>query len=50
MSVKYIQKLPASGIALSITENSLQNGYAERINGTVTNDYMQFFHSDDLAQ
>lgn len=50
MSEKYKKKLSASGIELSVAENSLQNGYAERINGTIKNDYLQFFHSENLTQ
>jgi transposase InsO family protein len=50
MSEKYKSKLIAYGIELSVAENSLQNGYAERINGIIKNDYLQFFHSEDIKQ
>jgi transposase InsO family protein len=50
MSEKYKKKLTSCGIQLSVAENSLQNGYAERINGTIKNDYLQFFHSEDIRQ
>lgn len=50
MSTKYKEMLIRYGIELSVAENSLQNAYAERINGTVKNDYLQFFHTENLFQ
>lgn len=50
MSHVYKQQLQQYGIELSVAENSLQNAYAERINGTIKNDYLQFFHTQDLSQ
>ena len=50
MSAKYKKMLIRYGIELSVAENSLQNAYAERINGIVKNDYLQFFHTEDLTQ
>ena len=48
MSVAYRQLLSRRGIKLSTAENSLQNAYAERINGTIKNDYLQFFHTGNI--
>ena len=50
MSNKYKKMLERYGISLSVAENSLQNAYAERINGTIKNDYLQFFHTEDISQ
>jgi transposase InsO family protein len=50
MSNAYRQLLSDRGIELSTAENSLQNAYAERINGTIKNDYMQFFHTTNLRE
>jgi hypothetical protein len=50
MSKAYKEILKKYGIELSIAENSLQNAYAERINGIIKNDYLQFFHTNDLTQ
>jgi hypothetical protein len=41
--------LKKNGILLSIAENSLQNAYAERLNGIIKNDYLDFFHTDDIS-
>ncbi|GHT79480.1 hypothetical protein FACS189464_4250 [Bacteroidia bacterium] len=50
MSAAYKRMLMRHGIELSVAENSLQNAYAERINGIVKNDYLRFFHTDNLTQ
>jgi transposase InsO family protein len=50
MSKAYKEMLRKYGIELSVAENSLQNAYAERLNGTIKNDYLQFFHTEDLSQ
>ena len=44
----YKKILSDFAIKVSIAENSLQNGYAERINSTVKNDYLNFHKSEDL--
>jgi transposase InsO family protein len=50
MSKAYKEMLKKHGIELSVAENSLQNAYAERLNGIIKNDYLQFFHTEDLPQ
>jgi transposase InsO family protein len=49
MSNAYKKMLKKYGIELSVAENSLQNAYAERLNGIIKNDYLQFFHTHDLS-
>ena len=49
MSNSYKRMLERYGISLSVAENSLQNAYAERINGTIKNDYLQFFHTENIS-
>ena len=46
MSKAYRELLGKYGIVLSVAENSLQNAYAERLNGT----RLEFFHTEDLSQ
>jgi len=50
MSNAYREMLQKYGIELSVAENSLQNAYAERLNGIIKNDYLQFFHTEDRSQ
>ena len=50
MSKAYRELLKKYGIELSVAENSLQNAYAERLNGIIKNDYLEFFHTEDLSQ
>ena len=50
MSTAYKKMLICRGIELSVAENSLQNAYAERLNGIVKNDYLQFFDTGNFTQ
>ena len=50
MSKSYRDMLEKYGIELSVAENSLQNAYAERLNGIIKNDYLRFFHTEELLQ
>ena len=49
LSNKYRELLSRYKIRLSIAENSIQNGYAERINGTIKNDYLEFHATENLT-
>jgi transposase InsO family protein len=49
LSTKYMQLLLHAGIKLSLAENSLQNGYAERINGTIKNNYLVSYATENLT-
>jgi hypothetical protein len=49
MSTGYMKLLSRYGIQFSIAENSLQNGYAERINGIIKNDYPAFHATENLT-
>jgi transposase InsO family protein len=48
MSNAYKSILLKHGIQISAAENSLQNAYAERINGTIKNDYLYFHSTENL--
>ena len=48
MSRGYKELLSKFEIEISVAENSLQNGYAERINSTIKNDYLVFHSTEDL--
>ena len=50
MSNAYREILKKHGIELSAAENSLQNAYAERLNGIIKNDYLRFFHAEDITR
>jgi transposase InsO family protein len=50
MSTVYRNILSYHKIEMSVAENSLQNAYAERINGTIKNDYLQFYKTENLTQ
>jgi transposase InsO family protein len=41
-SSAYISKLQTANITISMANNSLENPYAERLNGTIKNDYLKF--------
>ncbi len=48
MSNEYKLMLEKYGIQLSVAENSLQNAYAERINGTIKHDYLDYHATENL--
>ena len=49
-SIEYKKLLSKSKIRISVARNSLENGYAERINSTLKNDYLVFHATEDLKQ
>jgi transposase InsO family protein len=48
-SGEYINKLEKAGIDISMAGNSIENPYAERLNGIIKNDYLDFEQIFDLA-
>jgi putative transposase len=48
-SGEYINKLEEAGIDISMAGNSIENPYAERLNGIIKNDYLAFEQIVDLA-
>ena len=48
MSLAYKELLSDFEIMISVAENSLENGYAEKLNSTVKNDYLCFYATDNL--
>lgn len=50
MSLEYKALLREREIDLSVAFTSLENGYAERINATIKNDYLIFHATDDLKK
>jgi transposase InsO family protein len=48
-SGEYINKLKKAGIDISMAGNSIENPYAERLNGIIKNDYLAFEQIFDLA-
>ena len=50
MSTDYKKLLSDFEIRISVAKNSLQNGYAERINSTIKNDYLNFHKTEDLKK
>ena len=49
-SIGYKEILLKYKIKMSLAKNSLENGYAERINSTIKNDYLVFHATEDLKQ
>lgn len=50
MSHQYRDLLEQHEIKISVAGNSLENGYAERINSTIKNDYLNFHATENLKQ
>jgi transposase InsO family protein len=48
-SGEYINKLEKAGIDISMARNSIENPYAERLNGIIKNDYLDYKQIFDLA-
>lgn len=46
---EYERKLNDAGIDISMANNSIENPYAERLNGIIKNDYLAFQHIFDLT-
>ncbi|MCK5538538.1 MAG: IS3 family transposase [Bacteroidales bacterium] len=49
-STAYLAKLNNAGIKVSMAENSLENAYAERINGIIKNEYLIHENINSLKQ
>jgi len=49
-SNEYIKLLKNSGMKISMASNSLENPYAERINGTIKNDYLVAYDTSTLGK
>lgn len=47
---KYLTRLKDASIQISMAENCLENAYAERINGTIKNDYLRYHNIKSLKQ
>lgn len=47
-SKEYVGLLDSANIKISMANNSLENPYAERLNGIIKNDYMAFMEVDTL--
>ncbi|MCD4790513.1 MAG: IS3 family transposase [Bacteroidales bacterium] len=47
---EYINRLNNANIQISMAENCLENAYAERINGTIKNDYLRYHNVKSLKQ
>jgi len=50
MSIDYKKLLSDYEIMISVAQDSLQNGYAERINSTIKNDYLNFHKTEYLQK
>ena len=49
-ALEYKKLLSRFKIRISVAENSLENGYAERINSTIKNDYLNFYAIGELKK
>lgn len=49
-SAGYTNELLQAGIKISMANNSIENPYAERLNGIIKNDYLKFYQTDTLGQ
>ena len=49
-SLEYVKVLQMANIAISMAGNSLENPYAERLNGIIKNDYLRYFDTSTFAQ
>jgi hypothetical protein len=49
-SNEYIKLMKSSGMNISMASNSLENPYAERLNGTVKNDYLLAYDNSTLSK
>lgn len=50
MEVIYINELNKNGIAISMGLTAYDNAYAERINGTIKNEYLKRWHITTLEE
>lgn len=49
-SLDYVKALQMANIAISMAGNSLENPYAERLNGIIKNDYLRYFDTSSFAK
>jgi len=49
-SNEYTKQLKKAGIQISMAKNSLENPYAERLNGIIKNDYLAFREVNNIKQ
>lgn len=49
-STDYVKALQKANISISMAGNSLENPYAERLNGIVKNDYLQYFDTSSFVK
>lgn len=49
-SLEYVKALEKANITISMAGNSLENPYAERLNGIIKNDYLKHFDTSSFAK
>jgi putative transposase len=49
-SLEYVKTLQKAKITISMAGNSLENPYAERLNGIIKNDYLRYFDTSSFAK
>jgi putative transposase len=49
-SLDYVKALKKAKISISMAGNSLENPYAERLNGIIKNDYLQYYDTSSFAR
>ena len=49
-SLEYVKALHKGNITISMAGNSLENPYAERLNGIIKNDYLRYFDTSTFAK
>jgi hypothetical protein len=48
--MEYVKALHKGNITISMAGNSLENPYAERLNGIIKNDYLRYFDTSTFAK
>lgn len=49
-SLDYVKTLQKANVSISMAGNSLENPYAERLNGIIKNDYLQYYDTGTFAK
>lgn len=49
-SLDYVKALKEANISISMAGNSLENPYAERLNGIIKNDYLQYYDTSSFGK
>lgn len=49
-SADYVKALHRANVSISMAGNSLENPYAERLNGTIKNDYLQYYDTSTFSR